>query len=82
VIAESVSRYFFRNMINNGVLVLIKQDISSFAHTGDEIAISPGEGTIRNITRGTTTEFEPMPEFLMKIVESGGYIDYLKKAGS
>lgn len=82
VIAESVSRYFFRNMINNGVLVLIKHDISSFANTGDEIAISPGDGTIRNITQGTATKFEPMPEFLTKIVESGGYIDYLKKAGS
>lgn len=81
VIAESVSRYFFRNMINNGVLVLIKKGISSFAETGDEIAISLEKGVIHNITQGTSTEFEPMPEFLTKIVSSGGYIDYLKKTG-
>jgi 3-isopropylmalate/(R)-2-methylmalate dehydratase small subunit len=77
VIAKSFARIFFRNSINIG-LPLIEADVFDRIEEGEEIAISFEDGVIRNIARGEEYKFEPLPEFMQELLESGGLIPYIK----
>jgi 3-isopropylmalate/(R)-2-methylmalate dehydratase small subunit len=77
VIAKSFARIFFRNSINIG-LPLIEADVFDLIEEGDEITISFEDGVIRNIARGEEYTFEPLPEFMQELLESGGLIPYIK----
>jgi 3-isopropylmalate/(R)-2-methylmalate dehydratase small subunit len=79
VIAESASRYFFRNAINNGLPILICEGITSNVRTGDDLEIDLFKGQIRNLTTAVSCESAPLPETLMEILKMGGYIPYTKK---
>ena len=79
VIAESSSRYFFRNAINNGLPILICEGVTSNVRTGDELEIDLSNGEIRNRTTGAQLKSAPIPETLMEILQMGGYIPYTKK---
>jgi 3-isopropylmalate/(R)-2-methylmalate dehydratase small subunit len=79
VIAESCSRYFFRNAINNGLLIMTCKGISEKVKTGDELEVDPAKGEIRNITTGVHLQSTPLPGIALEILEIGGYIAYTKK---
>jgi 3-isopropylmalate/(R)-2-methylmalate dehydratase small subunit len=79
VIAESSSRYFFRNAINNGLPILICEGITSKVKTGDDLEIDLFKGQIRNLATAARFESAPLPETLMEILKMGGYIPYTKK---
>jgi 3-isopropylmalate/(R)-2-methylmalate dehydratase small subunit len=79
VISESVSRYFFRNAINNGLPVLISEGIASHVKTGDSLEVELAAGEIRNVTTGKIFKVSRLPENSMKILEAGGYIPYTKE---
>ena len=79
VLAESFARIFYRNIINQGVPALIAPDAVRFAKSGDRIEIHVLEGRAINLTNGKECTFEPLPEFLVEIVEAGGNVQYLKK---
>lgn len=80
VIGESISRYFFRNSINNGMPVFICQGISSNVKTGDTLEVELAAGEIRNLTTGKIFKVSRLPENLVEILNAGGYIPYTKKA--
>ena len=79
VIAESVSRYFFRNAINNGLPILICEGIIAKVKNGDSIEVDLAGGEIRNVSTGAALKFSPLPENLMEILQMGGYVAYTKK---
>ena len=79
VIAESSSRYFFRNAINNGLPILICPGISTKVKTGDELEVDLSSGEIQNITGNVKLTFSPIPDSLMEILMTGGYVSYTKK---
>lgn len=79
VIAESISRYFFRNAINNGLLAMICEGISANVKTGDELEINLSKGEIKNVTTGVTMQSAPLPDINLEILNMGGYIPYVKK---
>jgi len=76
VIAKSFARIFFRNSINLG-LTLIECDVR--ANEGDELIVDLKRGTIKNRRSGEIFEFKPLPAFLLKIVEKGGLMEYVKE---
>ncbi len=76
VIARSFARIFFRNSINIG-LPLVEADVE--AEDGDEVEINFKEGKIRNLTTGKEFTFKPLPESLLKLLESGGLVEYTKR---
>ena len=78
VIAKSFARIFFRNAINIG-LHLIEADIYDRVEEGDEIEIQFEEGIIKNRTKKEEYQFKPLPEFMQRLLESGGLINYIKK---
>jgi 3-isopropylmalate/(R)-2-methylmalate dehydratase large subunit len=76
VIAPSFSRIFFRNAINQGLLVIECAEAERIVNDGDTIAIDFTAGMLRS-PQGETT-FHPLPEFLMQILQAGGIINYAK----
>jgi 3-isopropylmalate/(R)-2-methylmalate dehydratase small subunit len=79
VIAESASRYFFRNSINNGLLVMICDEITRQVKVGDELELNVIGGEILNVTTGARLRSAPLPEVALEILEIGGYLLYTKK---
>jgi 3-isopropylmalate/(R)-2-methylmalate dehydratase small subunit len=71
VVAKSFARIFYRNAINIGLPIL---ECSAEIDEGDEIEIDFDKGILTNITKNTTTEFPPFPEFLQNIINSGGLL--------
>jgi 3-isopropylmalate/(R)-2-methylmalate dehydratase small subunit len=79
VIAESYARIFYRNAINIGLLALECPGISQKVKNKDLIEVNLTEGIILNKTNGEKMNFTPLPEFMLKVLNSGGIIHYLKK---
>lgn len=79
VVAESFARIFLRNAINTGLPVFEVPGISSEFNTGDEIAIDPDTGVIKNLTTGKEFKAAPLPEFVRGIIEAGGLVAYARK---
>jgi len=79
VIAKSFARIFFRNAINNGLPVLIAD--TDKIDDGDELEIDLEKGIIRDITKGIELKTQPLPEIMIKILNAGGLVKYLKKYG-
>ncbi|ODS41817.1 MAG: 3-isopropylmalate dehydratase small subunit [Candidatus Altiarchaeales archaeon IMC4] len=76
VIAKSFARIFFRNSINIG-LPLVECGIE--AKDGDEIEVDFTKGTVKNLTDMKECNFSPMPPFLLKLIDAGGLVGYVKK---
>lgn len=79
VIAKSFARIFFRNAINIG-LHLIEADLHTRVDEEDELEIQFEEGIIKNRTKNEIYQFKPLPEFMQRLLESGGLINYIKKS--
>jgi 3-isopropylmalate/(R)-2-methylmalate dehydratase small subunit len=79
ILAKSVARIFFRNAINLGLPVLICD--TDKIKDGDELEIDLTAGTVRDKTNGAVLTFGKIPEVMLKILNEGGLIDYIKKYG-
>lgn len=79
VIAESFARIFFRNSINIGLPIVECPEAARDIQDNDEISIDTASGIIKNITSGKTYNSAPFPEFMQKIIDSGGLMNYIKK---
>ncbi|MDY6964783.1 MAG: 3-isopropylmalate dehydratase small subunit [Halobacteriota archaeon] len=76
VIAKSFARIYFRNSINIG-LPAIECEVE--ADDSDTIQVDFEKGVIRNLTKGTEFNFQPLPDFLQKIFDLGGLVNYVKE---
>lgn len=76
VVAKSFARIFYRNSINIG-LPLVEADLP--ASDGDIIQVDFEMGVVENKTQGKQAEFAPLPDFLLKLIEAGGLVEYTKK---
>lgn len=81
VIAESISRIFYRNLIGIGLPALECEGISNFVEKGDTIQVNLVTGEIKNIKTGRIIMAKKPPEFFMDVLNSGGIIPYLHKKG-
>ena len=79
VIAKSFARIFYRNAINIGLL-LLECDTDKI-NAKDELEVDIKTGVIKNLTQGTTIEFTPLPDVMIKLLNDGGLIEHLKKHG-
>jgi 3-isopropylmalate/(R)-2-methylmalate dehydratase small subunit len=79
VLAKSFSRSFYRNAINNGLLV-VECDTSSVTE-GDQLAISLTEhaAEVRDLTRGLELHGAPLPAIMLRILEAGGLVGFLRE---
>ena len=81
VIAKSFARIFFRNAINNGLLVLQCARLHSQVVEGDLLRISPDKGEIQ-LSGGSIVHFDRLPDSLMAMVREGGLVNYWKKVNN
>jgi len=79
ILAKSVARIFFRNAINLGLPVLICDTDS--IDDGDELEIDLSAGTVRDVTNGQRLTIGKIPKVMLRILDEGGLIPYIKKHG-
>ncbi|RLE48913.1 MAG: 3-isopropylmalate dehydratase small subunit [Candidatus Methanomethylicota archaeon] len=77
VVAESFARIFFRNAINRGLLVVQCKGIAKSVENGDVITIDVNKGEV--LTPRGILKIQPIPSFLMEILEAGGLVEYYKR---
>ncbi len=77
VLAKSVARIFFRNAINVGLPVLICD--TDKINDGDELEVDLEKGIINNLTNEARLSFSRIPEVMLRILDEGGLIPYIKK---
>ncbi|MBN2168667.1 MAG: 3-isopropylmalate dehydratase small subunit [Actinobacteria bacterium] len=82
VIAASFARIFFRNCINVGLVVVESPEISESTNDGDELRVDLKEGKVENLTSGSSFSIAQYPEFMEKIINAGGLINYLIQTGA
>ena len=78
IIAESFARIFFRNAINIGLPVISNPEASKSIKDGDNVEVDFDKGTIKDITLNKEFKTNPFPEFVQKLISSGGYVNYIK----
>ena len=77
VLAKSVARIFFRNAINVGLPVLICD--TDMIDDGDQLEVNLKTGEISDLTKKVKLSFNRMPEVMLRILDEGGLIPYIKK---
>ena len=79
ILAESFGRIFYRNAVNVGVPVLVCPQISKKVNQGDIVSVDIQSGKVTNETTGETAQAEPMSEYMLNILTSGGIKPLIKK---
>ncbi len=79
VIAKSFARIFFRNAINTGLPILESPEAVDSIQAGDEVEVDLERGSITDLTTGISFAVIPYPEFMRRIVEVGGYVNFVKE---
>lgn len=79
ILAESFGRIFYRNAINLGVPLLICPGIGNMVHNGDNLKVDIESGKVVNETTGKTAQAQPMSEYVMNILVSGGIKQLIRK---
>jgi 3-isopropylmalate/(R)-2-methylmalate dehydratase small subunit len=79
IVAESSDRNFFKNSINLGMPIIEYKGIKQSVKQGDTLEIDLHAGEIINLTRKKSLRFTPLPNFLLEILESGGFEPYITK---
>jgi 3-isopropylmalate/(R)-2-methylmalate dehydratase small subunit len=78
VVAPSFGRIFFRNSINIGLLPLVCRETDKIREV-DVVAVDFEKQQIVDVTTKQAFAFEPIPEFLQRILEAGGLIPFARK---
>lgn len=77
VVARSFARIFYRNAINIGLPVLVCDELHDAVEDGDSLDLDLASGRIR-LESGRELQVEPLPEFVLRIVEAGGIIPFVQ----
>jgi 3-isopropylmalate/(R)-2-methylmalate dehydratase small subunit len=76
VIAKSYARIFFRNSINNGLLLIENDQIQNAVKEGDVITVKVGE----EIEAGAEHfAIQPLPKNLTDILDAGGLVKAMQR---
>lgn len=78
VIAKSFARIFYRNSINIGLAIVECPDAVDKISEGDKVEADLDAGVIYNRTTGESFSVEPFPEFISKIIASGGLVESIR----
>lgn len=79
VVAKSFARIFYRNAINIG-LPLMECDTAGI-DDGDRLEYTVGDAFILNTTKNARIPVSPLPEIMVRILDAGGVVPFLKEHG-
>ena len=77
VIAKSFARIFYRNSINIGFPIMECEEAADKIEKGDEVEVDFSTGVITNNTKNETYQSQPFPEFLQKMIDADGLVNYV-----
>jgi 3-isopropylmalate/(R)-2-methylmalate dehydratase small subunit len=72
IICHSASRIFYRNSLNSGLPIFTIGEEVEKIKMGDKVKLNILTGVIENLTTGAKIQADPLPDFLMEILEAGG----------
>lgn len=78
VVAASFARIFFRNALNIGLAVVECPEAVAGTETGDVLWVDPLAGEVANRSRGEVWRARPYPEFLVRLIQEGGLVPYVR----
>ncbi len=81
VIASTFARIFYRNSLNIGLPILECPEAVRGIEGGDEVEVDFDTGVITNLTKGTSWNSEPFPEFMQGLIKAEGLINFVKNGG-
>ena len=76
IIAKSFARSFYRNALNNGLLLLEQPELHDVVKEGDTITVPVNEDVDYN---GKKYPIASLPENLMEIIEAGGLVKAMRR---
>ncbi|SEF86084.1 3-isopropylmalate dehydratase small subunit [Lachnospira multipara] len=79
VIAETFARIFYRNSINIGLPIIECPAAAKEINAGDDIEVDFNTGIIFDKTTGKSYEGQAFPEFMQKLINAGGLINYINE---
>ena len=79
VIAETFARIFYRNAINIGLPIVECKEAAAEISPGDQVEVNFDTGVITNRTKGTTYQGQAFPEFMQKIIDCEGLVNYINQ---
>ena len=77
VIAETFARIFYRNAINIGLPIIECEEAAENISAGDVVSIDFDTGKIKDETTGKEFQGQAFPEFMQKIIDSEGLVNYI-----
>jgi len=82
VVARSFSRTYLRNALNNGLLPVVAD--TSRIREGDALSLRLDDTgqLLLDDGRGAPLVCDPLPEFMLAMLEAGGLVPYLRHHGS
>ncbi len=76
IIAKSFARIFFRNSINNGLLLIEQPDLRDFIEEGEQLTVIINQHISYN---GKNYPIASLPENLMEIINAGGLVKAMQR---
>lgn len=77
VIAETFARIFYRNAINIGLPIIECPKAAAEIEDGDEVEVNFDTGVITDLTKGTSYQGQAFPEFMQRIIDAEGLVNYI-----
>lgn len=75
IVAKSFARIFFRNSINNGLLLIEQPNLYDHVREGDTITVTVNERIEHN---GMNYPIASLPENLVEIIQAGGLVKAMR----
>ncbi|MDD5833377.1 MAG: 3-isopropylmalate dehydratase [Clostridiales bacterium] len=76
IIAKSFARIFFRNAINNGLLLIENKELADIVAEQDEITVSVNE---KIEYKGQAFPIVSLPDNLVDIIDAGGLVKAMRR---
>jgi len=76
IIVKSVNRIFYRSAINQGLLLIVNQELVDNYKDGDKLDIDFRKGLVN--VENKQFSFAPLPVKLMEIIEKKGLVNWIK----
>jgi len=79
ILADSFGRIFYRNAINLGIPVIVCPGITEIVAKGDVIFVNIVSGEVSNERTGKMIKAQPVSDYVMDILTSGGIKPMIKQ---
>ncbi len=76
VVAKSFARIFFRNAINNGLLLIEQQDLQDDIEEGEAVTVTVNQDVEY---KGRRYPIASLPDNLVEVINAGGLVKAMRK---